>query len=260
VGKPRSMRERRGWAFSTAVVILKPALLATTRHEWIDGEKLPADGGFVLAANHVSHLDPLTLAHVVYDHGRLPRYLAKASLFDVFFAGTILKATGQIPVQRMTTHASAAFDAAVKAVQEGKMVVVYPEGTLTRDPDLWPMVGKTGAARIALSAGVPVVPLANWGTHEILYPYAKKPDLVPRKLIQVKVGDPVDLDDLRGQPVTPEVLHQATDRIMADITGLLEDIRGEQAPTERFDPKRAGLSAIGNPHAEQKKKRRRRSP
>jgi 1-acyl-sn-glycerol-3-phosphate acyltransferase len=172
-------------------------------------------------------------------------------------AGKIITATGQIPVQRMTTSASQAFESAVRAVQEGKVVIVYPEGTLTRDPDLWPMVGKTGAARIALSAGVPVVPIANWGTHRILYPYAKKPDLVPRKLIQVKVGDPVDLDDLRGQPVTPEVLHQATDRIMADITGLLEDIRGETAPAERFDPKRAGVSAIGNPHAGRKKRRRR---
>ena len=159
----------------------------------------------------------------------------------------------------MTTHASQAFDAAVKAVQEGKMVVVYPEGTLTRDPDLWPMVGKTGAARIALSAGVPVVPLANWGAHEILYPYAKKPDLVPRKLIHVKVGDPVDLDDLRGQPVTPEVLHQATDRIMADITGLLEDIRGEKAPAERFDPKRAGVERDRQParRADRSSRRRR---
>ncbi len=256
--KPRSMRERRGWAFTTAVGILKPSLLATTRHEWIDGDKIPADGGFVLAANHVSHLDPLTLAHVVYDHGRLPRYLAKASLFDVFFAGRIIKATGQIPVHRMTTHASEAFDSAVEAVQEGKLVIVYPEGTLTRDPDLWPMVGKTGAARIALSAGVPVVPVANWGTHEILYPYAKKPDLVPRKLVQVKVGDPVDLDDLRGQPVTPEVLQQATARIMADITALLEDIRGEKAPVERFDPKRAGVRSIGNPNADEKKRKGRR--
>jgi len=145
----------------------------------------------------------------------------------------------------------------VQAVQEGKLVIVYPEGTLTRDPDLWPMVGKTGAARIALSAGVPVVPVANWGTHEILYPYAKKPDLLPRKLIRIKVGDPVDLDDLRGQEVTPEVLHRATERIMADITGLLEDLRGEKAPAERFDPKSAGVSSIGNPHAEQRKKRRR---
>src|SRR5689334_2013435 len=109
------MRERRGWAFSTAVAILKPTLLATTRHEWIDGEKLPAEGGAVLAANHVSHLDPLTLAHIVYDHGRLPRYLAKASLFEVPVAGKIITATGQIPVHRMTSSASQAFESAVRA-------------------------------------------------------------------------------------------------------------------------------------------------
>jgi len=259
VAKPRSMRERRGWAFATAVAILKPTLLATTRHEWVDGEKLPADGGAVIAANHVSHLDPLTFAHFIYDHGRLPRYLAKASLFEIPVAGAIVRSTGQIPVQRMSTSASQAFDAAVQAVQEGKIVIVYPEGTLTRDPGLWPMVGKTGAARIALSAGVPVVPVAQWGAHEILYPYAKKPDLVPRKLIHVKAGDPVHLDDLRGQPITPDILQQATARIMHDITALLEDIRGETAPTERFDPKRAGVRVIGNPNAPQKKRRLRRS-
>ena len=258
MAKPRSMREHRGWAFSTAVAILKPTLLATTRHEWVDGEKLPAEGGAVVAANHVSHLDPLTFAHFVYDHGRLPRYLAKAELFEVPVAGAIIRATGQIPVHRMSTTASEAFESAVRAVQEGKIVIVYPEGTLTRQPDLWPMVGKTGAARIALSAGVPVIPVAQWGAHEILYPYAKRPDLFPRKTIHVKAGDPVDLDDLRGQPLTPEVLHRATDRIMDDITHLLEDLRGSKAPGERFDPKRAGVRAIGNPHAEAQKRRGRK--
>jgi 1-acyl-sn-glycerol-3-phosphate acyltransferase len=251
VGKPRRMRERRGWAFTFAVVVAKPVLLLFTRPTWTDGTKIPAEGGAVLVANHVSHVDPFTFAHLVHDHGRLPRFLAKAALFDVPGVGTILRSTGQIPVFRMTTDASRAFSAAVEAVRKGRIVVVYPEGTLTRQPDLWPMAGKTGAARIALSAGVPVVPVAQWGAQEILWPYAKRPRLLPPKRVYAKVGDPVYLDDLRGREVTPELLRAATERIMDAITALLEDIRGEKAPAERFDPRQAGIRVIGNPNSHQ---------
>jgi len=249
VGKPRRMRERRGWGFTVAVAILKPLLLLFTRHRWVDGEKIPAEGGVVLAVNHVSHVDPVTFAHLVWDHGRLPRYLAKAGLFDVFFVGAVLRNTGQIPVYRQSRDAAKAFSAAVAAVEKGQVVIVYPEGTLTRQPELWPMTGKTGAARIALTAGVPVVPVAQWGAQEILYPYAKKPRLFPRHTVHSKVGDPVDLDDLRELPLTPENLRIATDRIMDAITGLLADIRQEEPPAERFDPRRSGVRLTGNPHA-----------
>lgn len=258
MGKPRRMRERRGWGFLLAVAIVKPTLLLLTRHRWTGGEKIPAEGGAVLAANHVSHVDPLTFAHIVYDHGRLPRYLAKAGLFDVFFVGAVLRNTGQIPVYRQSTDAAKAFSAAVDAVQRGRLVVVYPEGTLTRQPDLWPMAGKTGAARIALTAGVPVIPVAQWGAHEILYPYAKRPRLFPRHTVHANVGDPVDLDDLRGQPITPENLRIATDRIMDAITALLAEIRQEEPPAERFDMRRAGVRLTGNPHARAEAERKRR--
>ncbi len=248
MGKFRSMRERRGWAFTLGVVLLKPLLLLVTRRRWVDGTKIPADGGAVVAANHVSHADPATFAYFIYDHGRLPRFLAKAELFDVPVAGRIITAMGQIPVRRLSSDASRAFSSAVEAVQEGKLVVVYPEGTITRQPELWPMVGKTGAARIALTAGVPVIPVAQWGAQELLWPYAKRPHLFPPKRIWTKAGDPVDLDDLRGVPLTPQVLQEATDRIMGDITGLLEELRGELAPAERFDPRQQGVRPIGNPH------------
>jgi 1-acyl-sn-glycerol-3-phosphate acyltransferase len=248
VGKPRRMREKRGWAFTTAVAILKPTLLSTTRHRWIDGDKLPAEGGCVVVSNHVSHVDPLTLAHLLYDYGRLPRYLAKDSLFHVFFAGTILKSTGQIPVARLSSDAASAFSYAIAGVEEGKAVVFYPEGTITRDPDLWPMVGKTGAARVALETGAPVIPIAQWGQQNILYPYGRRLKVVPRQTVTLKVGDPVDLTDLKGREITPAILHEATGRIMAAITGLLEDLRGETAPGERFDPKKHGVKQIGNPN------------
>ena len=256
--KPRKMGERRGCAWTLAIVILKPLLVTLTRHSWTDGEKIPAHGGVVVAANHVSHVDPLTYAHLLHEYGRLPRYLAKAALFDVFFVGTILRATRQIPVYRQSADASRALSAAVDSVEKGRLVFVYPEGTLTRQPELWPMTGKTGAAHISLLSGAPVVPIAQWGAQDILYPYASRPKLLPPKRVYAKVGDPVDLDDLRGKEITPQLLLEATDRIMDAITGLLEDIRGESAPPERFDPRKAGVRLTGNPNEREQRRLRRK--
>jgi 1-acyl-sn-glycerol-3-phosphate acyltransferase len=249
--RERKLQERRGWAFSIGVAIIKPTLLATTTHRWLETHKLPESGGYVVVLNHVSHLDPLTAAHFVYDHGRIPRYLAKSGLFKNRVLGGFLRSAGQIPVERMSRNAVGAFSAAVTAVREGKVVVVYPEGTLTRDPDLWPMVGKSGAARIALETGCPVIPVGQWGAHEILYPYAKKPDLFPRKRIRMLVGDPVDLADLAAEPLTPAVIQQATDRIMAALTALVEDLRGEKAPAVRYDMRQHGVPLTGNPRGSQ---------
>ena len=251
----RKLDQPRGWAFTLGVVVLKPPLLAVSSRTWIDGDKIPASGGCVVVLNHISHADPLTTAHFLYDHGRMPRYLAKSGLFNNKALGVFLRSAGQIPVKRMSTDAVGAYSAAVQAVRDGECVVVYPEGTITRDPDLWPMRGKTGAARIALETGCPVIPVAHWGVQQILAPYAKKPDLLPRKNVTYKAGDPVPLDDLRAQPITPQVTQQATDRIMEAITRQLEDIRGAKAPEKRWDPRTSGGPEIGNPHRKQKKGR-----
>jgi len=248
--KVRALQERpRGWAWWFAVAIVKPVLLATTRHRWTDGHKLPAQGGFVLVLNHISEADPLIAAHLVWDHGRIPRYLAKSGLFKNRVLGWFLRSAGQIPVFRASRDALSAYSAAVAAVRDGKCVVVYPEGTITRDPALWPMTGKTGAARIALATGAPVVPVGQWGAHEVLAPYAGKPHLYPRTLITMKVGDPVDLADLQGQEGAAAIA-EATERIMTALTELVADLRGEEPPAERFDPRTRGVSEFGNPHQE----------
>jgi 1-acyl-sn-glycerol-3-phosphate acyltransferase len=234
------------------VPIVKPILLATTKRRWIDGEKIPAEGGFLLVLNHISEVDPLIVAHIVWDHGRIPRYLAKAGLFKNKVLGFFLRAAGQIPVYRASKDAVGAYDAAVAAVRAGQCIVVYPEGTITRDPDLWPMVGKSGAARIALATGAPVVPIGQWGAQELLAPYAKRPDLFPRKLITMKVGDPVDLSDLVGDQSSAAVT-EATARIMAALTTLVEDVRGGTAPKERFNPRSAGVSEFGNPNKDRRR-------
>jgi 1-acyl-sn-glycerol-3-phosphate acyltransferase len=245
--KVRKLQQRRGWAFNLAVPIVKPTLLAATSRTWIDGDKIPEVGGCIVVLNHVSHIDPLLSAHFVYDHGRLPRYLAKSGLFKNKALAHFLTSAGQIPVERLSRTAVGAYDAAVEAVREGECVIVYPEGTLTRDPDLWPMKGKSGAARIALETGCPVIPVGHWGAQVVLPPYATRPHLVPRKRITMKAGDPVDLSDLVGRPRTPEAINQATDRIMAAITSIVSELRGEPAPPERFDPRKMGVNQIGNP-------------
>ncbi len=244
-----------GWGFTLASWVVAPLCDVLTRARWEGGERIPREGGAVIVANHISHVDPLTFARFVYGQDRLPRFLAKSELFEVPFVRSVMRSMGQIPVYRLTEDAAAAFRAAVDAVQQGKIVIVYPEGTLTRDPDLWPMRGKTGAARIALSAGAPVIPAAQWGAQDILYPYESRLRIWPRKTVIARTGQPVDLDDLRGQELTPQVLQTATDRILDDITAILEEIRGERAPGQRFDPRAAGVRQIGNPHRDASRRR-----
>ena len=237
----------RPLGYRFAIRVLRPLLVLLTRREWSGAEHLPTDGGWVVVTNHTSHVDPLVFAHFLVDHGYAPRFLGKSEVFAVPFVGSVLRSADQIPVYRETGRAADAYRAAVAAVRAGKCVAIYPDGTLTRDPDLWPMRGKTGAARVALETRCPVVPVATWGPHELLPPYAKRPRLFPRHRMVVRAGPPVDLGDLHDRPVTTEVLTEATDRIVAAVTSLLEDVRGEKAPAVRFDPRRAGLSTKGRP-------------
>jgi len=225
-------------ALVRVVWLLNQVLKRVTRHAWQGQQHIPASGGVVFVVNHISNLDPLVFGQFLAYAGRYPHYLGKASLFRVPVVGRIITACGQIPVERGTANASQALSRAVEAVREGKTVTVYPEGTITLDPDLWPMQGKTGAARLALEANVPVIPVATWGGHEVMG--AKKmhwPRLLPRRTLRVIAGEPVDLDDLRAQRATPAVLRQATDRIMRAVTALVAELRGEEAPATLLDPR-----------------------
>jgi 1-acyl-sn-glycerol-3-phosphate acyltransferase len=238
---------RQGASYRFAVVLVKPVMLACTRRDWRGGEQLPADRGFVAVTNHISYVDPFTFAHFLHDHGCPPRFLAKEAVFRIPGIGRILAGAGQIPVYRETSDAGKALAAAVRAVERGECVGIYPESTLTRDPDLWPMVGKTGAARVALMTGCPVVPVAQWGAQEILAPYGKRPHLLPPRTSHVSAGPPVDLSAFAGRPLDIPTLRAATEVIMSAITVLLEDIRGEKAPARRWDPRDHEQPRIGNP-------------
>lgn len=230
-------RRRIGFSYRFAAVLCKPPLVTLLKRDWRGMEHIPADGGFITVVNHNSHVDPFAYAHYQYNTGRVPRFLAKSGLFKKGFVGAMMRGTGQIPVYRESTDALSAFRAAIDAVERGECVAFYPEGTLTRDPDLWPMTGKTGAARVALRTKCPVIPVAQWGAHELLAPYTKKPHFWPRKTHHVLAGPPVDLSRFYDQEMTPELLKEATEAIMAAITLLLEDLRGEKAPETPYDPR-----------------------
>jgi 1-acyl-sn-glycerol-3-phosphate acyltransferase len=241
------MSNPRGVTYRSLVVALKPTMTAITRRDWSGEQYLPPEGvGCVIASNHISEVDPLVVAHFLNDAGRVPRFMAKASIFDLPIAGDILRHLGQIPVYRESRDASLSLQGALSAVADGGCVVVYPEATLTRDPDLWPMRGKSGAARIALETGCPVIPLAHWGAQRILPPYGRVARLFPPSRVTVRAGRPLDLGDLDGD-TRSRSLRTATDRIMAAITAQLEAIRGETAPAQRFDPSAAGVPTTGNP-------------
>jgi 1-acyl-sn-glycerol-3-phosphate acyltransferase len=233
-------RRKIGFWYRFAAVLLKPPLLILFKRDWRGMEHIPAEGGFITAVNHNSYLDPLSYAHFQYNTGRVPRFLAKASLFKNGFIGTAMRGTGQIPVYRESAGDIGAFRAAVEAINKGECVAFYPEGTLTRDPDLWPMEGKTGAARVALLTRAPVIPVAQWGAHEAMPPYAeeRKYRLFPRKTLRVQAGPPVDLSRFYEQEPTAEVLCTATDVIMDAVTAQLAQLRGEPVPAERFDYRR----------------------
>lgn len=235
----------RSFWYRLAVSVLRPFLFAITKRDWRGWENIPKTGGIIVACNHFSYADPLVFAHFLNDFGRSPRFVGKAEVFRVPFVGRLLLGAGQIPVERETPDAKNALDAAIEAVNMGEMLALYPEGTLTRDPNIWPMVGKNGIARIALATGAPVIPVAQWGAQNIIPVYGKKIHLWPRTQVHVVAGPPVDLSPWKGRS-DHEALVQATAAIMKEITTLLEGIRGEKAPEEIFDPKKNPVPRIGN--------------
>lgn len=232
-------------AYRFIAAIVRPVMMALTKRDWRGQEHIPVSGGCIVVTNHISYADVFALAHFVFDSGREPYLLGKSSVFEIPFAGAVLRRSGQIPVYRESGQAADAFREAVAAVEGGKCVVIYPEGTLTRDPELWPMTGKTGAARIALLTKCPVIPVAQWGPQEIIAPYGRRLHLVPRKTMHLLASSPLDLTDLHDQPMTRELLRTATARIMDAITANLEILRGESAPPVRFDSRHSGLPRTG---------------
>lgn len=220
--------------FRLASVVVRPSLNLLMGKDWQGMERLP-EGGYIAVANHVTELDPLAVAHAVYVGGNTPHFLAKDSLFKVPVFGGVLRALKQIPVIRDQRESHRSLEIAQEVLDQGGTIIIYPEGTLTRDPELWPMRAKTGAARLALATGAPVVPITHWGVQDFLPPYAKAPRPLPRKKYRLRVGETVDLDDLRARPLGRRVLSEATERIEDALTSGVAELRGAEAPDHIWD-------------------------
>jgi len=195
----------------------------------------PVGTGYIVAVNHITNLDWLPVAESLYLRGTPPTVLAKASLFRIPVIGAILSRLGLIPVERGTDRAADALAAAKEVLEAGRVVIFFPEGTLTADPDLWPMTPRAGVGRLAISTGVPVIPMAIWGTQEILPPSTGRPRLFGRrKPVYLRVGPQVDLADLVGRSDDPTAGREATNRIMTRVAALVGELRGETPPPTFF--------------------------
>jgi 1-acyl-sn-glycerol-3-phosphate acyltransferase len=209
-------------------------------------ENVPATGAFLVVRNHFTNADPVTIGMAVYRSGRMPHFLAKQSLWKVPVFGWLLRSTHQIPVDRHgVARGSGPIEAAGGIVELGGSVVIFPEGSLTRDPDLWPMRGKTGAARIALATKIPVIPAAHWGDQAILPANGGRPRLWPRPKVTLRFGEAIDLSAYYDKPVDAALLSEVTTVIMQAITDVVAEVRGEVAPPERWNPVAHGQSETG---------------
>lgn len=235
--------------FRLLAAIALPFMYLVGKYELHGVENVPRSGAFVLSPNHYSNIDPLVMGLAVWKSGRAPRFLAKASLFRVPIIGGLLRASGQVPVERagVTSAPGGNPMAAARIIaQNGLAVVIYPEGTLTREPNMWPMRGKSGAVRIALEQNIPLIPAAHWGTQAIMPRYGKSIRIFPlRKRVDVVFGAPVDLSPWEGRAADSAAVAEATEHLMRAITALVEDLRGEKAPLERWDPAKNGQTETG---------------
>ena len=219
---------KAGFLIRMCVVVLYPVNSLLFRIRFRNLDRVPAAGGVILAANHNSYADTIFMARLVWHAGRLPRFLIKGNLFTKPGLRIVLRSTRQIPVYRGSADAGQSLHETRAALDRGECVIIYPEGTITRDPDWWPMRAKTGVARLALMVpDVPVLPVAQWGTQFVLDTRRRRLRPLPRKTATASVGPAVDLSAYRGAEPTADLLRRLTDEIMQAITAELADLRGE---------------------------------
>ncbi|MCZ2859819.1 lysophospholipid acyltransferase family protein [Blastococcus sp. VKM Ac-2987] len=227
-------RGRISPALWLCIVVIYPVSSLLFRLRYLHAERIPVRGPVLLVVNHVSVLDPLACARLVFDQGRIPHFLAKEAVFTGP-AGTILRAAGQIPVARYSSAARGSLDAARADLDAGSIVVVYPEGSVTRDPDWWPMQARTGAAHLALTSDAVVVPVAQWGPQRVHDYHTGKLHLRFRAPADHLVGEPIDLSALRaevraGRPLNADLLRETTDLMMSKVRDQLGELRDEHPP------------------------------
>lgn len=219
------MREKGSLAVSVLASVFYPVTWLFSRRVTRGLENIPRTGGALVVLNHPSYIDPIIDAICIHEYGRIPRFFTKHTLWKIPVLGRVLDGAGQIPVFRGTSKAGESLRGADAALRDGKVVVIYPEGTLTSDPDGWPGEGRTGVARLALANDVPIIPAAKWGTKDILDSRRRRFRPFPPKRVRMVVGEPMDLSAYRDRPVDRELLREVTEVVMARIRELLKEIR-----------------------------------
>jgi len=207
------------YAFARAVLLPLLKLLFRWRRE--GAENIPKQGPVIVACNHISYFDPLCHAYMIDRSGRKCRFFAKSELWKNPFLKLVLTHAHQIPVERGSGE-TGPVEKAIEWLGKGELVVIYPEATITTNPDLTPMQGKTGVGRVALATGAPVVPIAVWGSHWVR-PKKRKPVMKWRRLITLKAGKPMTFEDLRDRDPA-EAAREATDRVMAELDRLVREL------------------------------------
>ncbi len=236
VGRARLPARRAGLVIDLAQLPLRPLIALLSRPRWEGRENLPASGPVIACGNHLSAFDPFGYGHLLQASGIAPRFLAKESLFGVPVLGALLRSARQIPVLRGTSRSGDALDAARAALGRGELLMVFPEGTYTRDPALWPMQARLGAARLALTTGAPLLPIAAWGGRGLWPVGSPFPHPAPGRRVRMRVGEPFAVAIRDG-----ETEHQAalrvTEELMARIAALLGELRGLTPPRTLHDPR-----------------------
>ncbi|WP_448639490.1 lysophospholipid acyltransferase family protein [Geodermatophilus sp. URMC 63] len=205
---PRPDRRDRPYRFVIRLALVVFRLLGL-RFDVRGSGHVPAGGGAVICSNHVSYLDFTFLGLAALPRHRLVRFMAKASVFGHWFAGPFMRAMQHIPVDR--TAGAAAFDAAVRALKDGQLVGVFPEATISQSFTVKGL--KAGAARMAIDAGVPIVPAAVWGGHRVAT--KKHPvDLRRGKAVTVLLGEPITPEPGERPAALLARTHSAMERLL----------------------------------------------
>ena len=244
------------WRVLLVVARCVVALVGPLRVSGDVPDRLRHGAPLILASNHIGNFDPVVLVAAMRTRGLAPRLLAAAGLFRAPVVGAVLRRCGHIPVNRRSASAADALHEAEAALAAGAPIALYPEGRIGLDPALWPERGKTGLARLAMRTGATVVPIAQWGAHEVLAYNGWGAMLrglvramLRRPVLRVHFGAPIDLSDL--DPGIPGTALQATERIMAGIAAALVPLRVDEPDLPRFvDPTRGLSTARTRPRPE----------
>lgn len=237
VGTARSPQRRAGAVIGLAQLPLRPLLVLLARPRWGGTENLPATGAAIACGNHLSAFDAFGYGHLLQAAGIAPRFLAKQAMFRVPVLGALLRAARQIPVLRGTPRGGDALSEARAALERGELLVIFPEGTYTRDPELWPMRGQLGAARLALETGAPLLPIATWGGRALWPVGSPIPRPRPGRHVQMLVGEPYTVTAEEGETLQ-QAAARVTEDLMERIAALLSELRGQEPPEALHDGRR----------------------